>query len=363
MNRWSAEKAWDWYRSRPWIRGVNYVASDCVNRIEMWQEFEHDQKEDTFRRELALASETGFNSLRIILPFEVWYQDREGVMSRFEQFLEIADENGLDVMVAFGNDCMVPKNFYREPVLGPQHVDWGYHGGVARSPHAVLDEPGYSLLDEPQMAAQFVEMVDQVVGTYRNDPRVSIWDLFNEPGNGRRESMSMPHMIRFFDVARSHDPIQPITSGPWRIPVDGQPLAEIEQVAMDRSDVITFHDYSRYNNSIKVLDVLKRENRPLLNTEWLHRMQGNDVATHLPLYYLERVGCYNWGLVAGKSQTYEPWEAIWARYENGQGDHYDFTKWQHDLFRPTLRPYDPNEIALFQEYFTRADQQFQAGHW
>ena len=31
--RWSKEKAWAWYRSRPWIRGCNYMSADCANRV------------------------------------------------------------------------------------------------------------------------------------------------------------------------------------------------------------------------------------------------------------------------------------------------------------------------------------------
>ena len=37
--KWSKEKAWEWYNSRPWIRGFNYISCGAVNRIEQWQEF------------------------------------------------------------------------------------------------------------------------------------------------------------------------------------------------------------------------------------------------------------------------------------------------------------------------------------
>ena len=35
---WSKERAWQWYNSRPWIRGCNYMSADCANRIDQWQE-------------------------------------------------------------------------------------------------------------------------------------------------------------------------------------------------------------------------------------------------------------------------------------------------------------------------------------
>ena len=38
MAKWSKERAWAWYHARPWIRGCNFMGSDCANRIDQWQE-------------------------------------------------------------------------------------------------------------------------------------------------------------------------------------------------------------------------------------------------------------------------------------------------------------------------------------
>ena len=45
-----------------------------------------------------------------------------------------------------------------------------------------------------------------------------------------------------------------------------------------------------------------------------------------------------------------------AWYEK-MGRQYDFTKWQHDLFRPNLRPYDPYEIELIEKFNTLAKEE------
>ena len=37
----------------------------------------------------------------------------------------------------------------------------------------------------------------------------------------------------------------------------------------------------------------------------------------------------------------------------------DFTKWQHDLIRPSLRPYDPRETEIIKRYCDRADRDFE----
>ncbi len=31
--KWSEERAWKWYNSRPWLRGCNYMSADCANCI------------------------------------------------------------------------------------------------------------------------------------------------------------------------------------------------------------------------------------------------------------------------------------------------------------------------------------------
>ena len=37
--KWSREKAWAWYNARAWIRGCNFMSSDCANRIDQWQSY------------------------------------------------------------------------------------------------------------------------------------------------------------------------------------------------------------------------------------------------------------------------------------------------------------------------------------
>ena len=78
----------------------------------------------------------------------------------------------------------------------------------------------------------------------------------------------------------------------------------------------------------------------------------------LPVFYMEKIGCFNWGFVAGKYQTYEPWEVTWKQYDENENMDVDFTKWFHDLYRPNHRPYDPKEIKLIQYLSEKADAEF-----
>ena len=354
---WSPAQAREWYDRMPWLRGANYLPADCPNRIAFWQELEFEKHLETMDREMALMQTIGYNSIRVILEFIVWEQQHDGFLKRFERVVSTAAKYGVSLMVCFGNDCTVPRDEkYRAPELGPQPCDWGYHGARKNSPHSgYKNAVGYNpVLDEPETAERFYAMVREMVGLYAADPRIVVWDLFNEPGNGNRGDVSLPHVKRIFEEARKAAPMQPLTSGIWHS-LGTETAAE--HAALELSDVISYHNYGGYAYNVEELCKLRKLGRPLLNTEWLHRIFGNTVQELFPLFFLEKVGCWNWGLVAGLSQTYEPWDSIWNAYEPGKPCGYDFTKWQHDLFRPSLRPYDPKEIEIIKRFTALAAEQ------
>ena len=352
--QWSVEQAWNWHNNSKWLRGCNFLPSDCCNRVAFWQSLDWEKHLDTADRELALAASIGYNSVRMILEFIVIDEEHDSFMERFEEFLTVADKHGISVMVCFGNDCTVPKDAkYRAPHLGEQEYDWGYHGGRKNSPHGSNPgKIGYSLLDDPETAERFFAYQKEIMTRYADDKRICVWDLFNEPGNSGRGEVSVPHIKRIFEVGRSCNPSQPLTTGVWRTPWKASPA---EALALELSDVISFHTYNNYNAYIRAISYLKkRYRRPIMNTEWLHRILHDTVQDIFPLFYIEKIHCWNWGLVAGLFQAYEPWQSIWTRYENGMKD-LDFTKWQHDLFRANGRPYDPRETNIISYYSNLAD--------
>ena len=67
--RWSEEKANQWYYSQPWAVGCDYIVSNAINQIEMWQAESFDPQ--TMERELALAKGLGFNTVRVFLN-SIW---------------------------------------------------------------------------------------------------------------------------------------------------------------------------------------------------------------------------------------------------------------------------------------------------
>ncbi|MBQ2705089.1 MAG: cellulase family glycosylhydrolase [Clostridia bacterium] len=360
-NVWTKEKAWEWYNSRPWMRGCNFMGSDCANRIDQWQSYGFEERLETARKELALAAETGFNTIRIILEYEVWEQEHDTFFDRFDRYLDAAYEQGITAIVVLGNDCMRPKGpDWKRDTLGEQHYDWGYHGGRKVSQHGTYSDAGYHLMDEPELALRHYEMVREVVERYKDDKRISMWDVYNEVGMSNRKNMSMPHLKKFFEIIRAINPSQPLTCCVWSIPDldDLDSISEVQKFGLENSDIISYHNYQSYEENVRIIKLLKKLGRPIINTEWLARCLHNTVEQMFPLFYLERIGCTCWGFVAGKYQTYEPWNCIWDQYEENPDLDWDFTKWFHDLYRPNYRPYNPKETELIKRFCEYADNEF-----
>ncbi len=360
MERWIKERAWEWYNSRPWIRGCNYMSADCVNRIDQWQGLHFEERLATTKEELKVMKELGFNSVRIILEYVVWEKEHDSFLERFERYISLLDEFGISAMVVLANDCMPPKTeLWKMPDIGEQSYDIGYHGGRRHSQHGRHTGPApHYYFDNVEGANSYFKMVEEIVTIYKDDPRILIWDLFNEPGNSQRSGITLPILEKMVKVVRKINPSQPLTIGAWCCDKNYEFTMPEDVFAIENSDIITYHNYSRYDEHIRVIKYLKQFGRPLINTEWLARCTDNTVFDNFPLFYLENIGCYNWGFVAGKYQTYEPYEAHWQWYNDDKNAPIDFTKWFHDLYRPSLRPYDPREIELIKKFCTLADNEF-----
>ncbi len=350
--KWNREKAWAWYEARPWIRGYNGLPSNCVNRIALWQKYGHEEVFREIEREFALARETGFNAVRTVIQFECWREEHESFLEHLKEYFALAEKYGLGVMLTLGNDCTVPLSRWKPVSFGEQKVDWGYHSGIRTGPHTGdYTEPGYQLLDDPEIEPLYYEMVDELASIYAKDERLQIWDVWNEIGNSNRGMMSVKAMENFFAILRSHDPIQPLTADVWSYTPDNTDITAPEQKrAAELSDVITYHGYMDFPSLVVVTEMLQEKYaRPLINNEWLNRILDNNVKEIYPFFYKERIGSYPWGLIAGYSQTYEPWGGLYARYME-EGSTLDITKWQHDLYRFNGLPYDKNEIALMKRF-------------
>ena len=97
------------------------------------------------------------------------------------------------------------------------------------------------------------------------------------------------------------------------------------------------------------LDHLRRYQRPIICTEYMARPRGSTFAAILPYLKEQNVGAYNWGFVAGKSNTIYPWDSWQKPYPA------EPKVWFHDIFRADGSAYREEEVRLIRR-LTGADR-------
>jgi hypothetical protein len=122
---------------------------------------------------------------------------------------------------------------------------------------------------------------------------------------------------------------------------DGAKESATVKIQLRESDIISFHNYEWPESFEARVKSLRPLHRPLICTEYMARGNGSTFDTILPIAKRERVAVFNWGLVAGKTQTYLPWDS-WKR------PYVDIAPavWFHDVFRATGEPYRQHEVDL-----------------
>ncbi|MBL7152817.1 MAG: cellulase family glycosylhydrolase [Phycisphaerae bacterium] len=346
--RWSKEKANEWYQEQGWLVGCNFGPSTAINQLEMWQGDTFDA--GTIDRELGWAAGLGFNSIRVYLHDLVWKEDSKGFIKRIGAFLNIADKHGIGVMFVLLDGCWDPfpkAGKQREPRPHVHNSGW-------------VQSPGAEILKDPSRHDEMEGYVKGVIGRFRKDKRVDAWDLFNEPDNpnvsayGRDElkdkaEVSLMLLKKAFAWAREVGPEQPITAGPWRGDwSNDEKLGPMDRFLLEESDIITFHCYSNIDEMKKRVVWLKRFGRPILCTEYMTRVTGSTFGNILPFLKEQNVAAYNWGCVAGKTQTIYPWESWRKKYTS------EPPVWFHDIFRKDGTPYRAEETAVIRELTGKA---------
>jgi hypothetical protein len=338
--RWSVEKAAAWDREQPWLVGCNYIPRTAINQLEMWQADSFDLP--TIDQELGWAQGLGFNSIRVFLHHLLWQQDRDGLLRRMGQFLDVAARHKIGVVFVPLDSVWDPF-----PVPGKQR---------APRPHVHnsgwVQSPGAEILGDAGRHDELEGYIKGVVGHFRDDKRIHAWDLINEPDNmnrssyGRSEPEDKPELAlvltrKVFAWARAVDPAQPLTSGVWQGDwSDPDKLSPMARFQLEESDIISFHSYDPPANLRSRVASLRRYGRPLLCTEYMARPQGSTFEAVLPILKEQKIGAYNWGFVAGKTQTQYPWDS-WKESYSGEPP-----VWFHEIFRPDGTPYNPEEVDL-----------------
>ena len=135
------------------------------------------------------------------------------------------------------------------------------------------------------------------------------------------------------------------TSGVWggNWSPDGR-MSPVAHIQLDESDIVTFHNYSWPEDLEASIRKLETYHRPIICTEYMARGVGSLFDTVLPIAKRYDVGVINWGLVAGKTQTYLPWDSWQRPYVNIEPP-----VWFHDIFHSDGRLYRPYEGELIRK--------------
>jgi len=342
--RWPEKFANDWYARQPWLAGSNYIPSSAINELEMWQADSFDPRRiDT---ELGWAESIGLNTMRVFLHDLLWQQDAKGFQKRINTFLQIASKHHIRPLFVLFDSCWDP-----DPQLGKQRAP---RPGVHNS--GWVQSPGAKALQDPAQYPRLEAYVKGVVGAFAKDKRVLGWDLWNEPGNGNGGSyanqepknkleIELSLLPKVFEWARSVHPTQPLTSGVWKGDWSAEEkLAPMEKIQLEMSDVISFHNYEKPEEFEKHVQWLQRYHRPLICTEYMARGNGSTFQGTLPIAKKYDVAAINWGLVAGKTQTYLPWDSWQHPYTDREP-----AVWFHEIFRTDGQPYSQEEVELIKK--------------
>ena len=345
--KWDEEKAKTWYQEQPWLVGCNFLPSSAINQLEMFQNDTFDKK--TIKRELDWAKELGFNSLRVYLHDLLW-SEKEKFKKNFEDFLVICDERDIKPIIVLFDDCHRP---YPKLGIQPLPVRGIHNSGWKQSPGMdLVFKVSENKISKSELN-RLKEFIQGVLRIYADDERILMWDIYNEPGQFGEKAFTLLNLT--WEWAHEIRPSQPLTSC-----LDGSIGAKNISLNTENSDVITFHTYEgdKLEPTIKRLEKLER---PLICTEYMAREFGTTFEFSLPIFKKNKVGCFNWGLVAGKSQTHFGWETILEI--KAKKEKQDFLKeeeeipepenWFHDIFRIDGTAYDDKEVGFIKDILSK----------
>jgi hypothetical protein len=347
--QWSPGTATEWYSRQPWMVGSNYIQSNTVNQLEMWQQETFDP--DRIDLELGWAESLGINTLRVFLHDLVWEHDSGGVQKRMDKLLKLTDKHKMRVIFVLfdsSGDPYPELGHQRQPKPGVRNSLW-------------VQSPGAKGLTDTKQLQKALAYAEEVVAAFSIDKRVLAWDVWNEPDNmntarfanaeppNKAELLStiLPQAFRYI---RAGNPSQPVTSGLWHGDWSSiEKLSPVEKIQVELSDVISFQNYDGPDEFEKRVKWLKAFGRPVLCTGFLARNQGSTFETILPIAQKYDVAALAGDLVEGKPQMWLPWDSWQHPYTDRQP-----AVWMQDIFRSKGPAYSEKEADFIRKMIASA---------
>lgn len=322
INKWNMEQANKWSAENGWLRGCNFNPSTAINQLETWQAESFDAV--TIDRELGWAEGIGMNVMRVYLHHLAWKVDKEGFKKRMDTYLGIATKHGIKTIFVFFDDCWNPTytaGKQPDPKPGVHNSGW-------------VRDPGDLYFKDAALEKVLEAYVKDVLTTFKNDRRIALWDLYNEPGNSGYGNKSMPLLKKVFEWGWEVRPSQPLSVGLWSLS-----LSDLNKFQAENSDIITYHNYENPDKHQAAIDTLKRYKRPMVCTEYMARRNNSLFTNIMPILKKQNIGAVNWGLVSGKSNTKYAWDE--PIKDGGEPK-----LWFHEIFHPDGTSYKKEETDL-----------------
>ena len=350
MSKWSIEKSQKWYDQNNWIVGCNYLPSNAINQLEMFQKETFD--EEINKKELSWARQLGFNSVRVYLHDLLW-ADPIGFSERLNILLDICASLEIKPLLVLFDDCHRP---YPKLGIQPKPVSGVHNSGWKQSPGMAIVN---SIHEEQLNNIEIIRLkrfVTEILSNFKDDERILMWDIYNEPGQFGIGDKSLTLLELTWEWAYEVRPSQPLTAC-----LDGSVGEGNIKLNAKNSDIITFHTYEGEKLQ-ETIDKLKVYKRPLICTEYMAREFGSTFEFSLPIFKENNIGCYNWGLVAGKSQTHFGWSTILDLQKKKEGGKFledgdDIPEpeiWFHDILRKDGTAYNEKEVEFIKAITARS---------
>ncbi len=350
MSKWSIEKSQKWYDQNNWIVGCNYLPSNAINQLEMFQKETFDAEIN--KKELSWARQLGFNSVRVYLHDLLW-ADPIGFSERLNILLDICASLEIKPLLVLFDDCHRP---YPKLGIQPKPVSGVHNSGWKQSPGmAIVNGIHEEQLNNIEII-RLKKFVTEILSNFKDDERILMWDIYNEPGQFGIGDKSLTLLELTWEWAYEVRPSQPLTAC-----LDGSVGEGNIKLNAENSDIITFHTYEGEKLQ-ETIDKLKVYKRPLICTEYMAREFGSTFEFSLPIFKENNIGCYNWGLVAGKSQTHFGWSTILDLQKKKEGGKFledgdDIPEpeiWFHDILRKDGTAYNEKEVEFIKAIIARS---------
>lgn len=239
-------------------------------------------------RELGYAERLKLNTVRIFLSQAVYEHDPKLFLERLESFLTLCEKHSTQAMLVPFDSCFDPQAVNLKDY---RNKSW-------------IPSPGFPRLrekDRPAMEAY----IHAVVGGHKDDRRIVVWDVMNEPESTSRYRdwdhggrAVIDQFVRWaLRRVKRERPVQPLTIG-WA-------GAHANIAAIDLVDVICVHHYCPYQQLKSQIQEAQHWGRLYGKAVIMNEFVGQPhqpIEQAIPIAARQKIGWVFWELMIGKTQ-------------------------------------------------------------